>query len=1102
MPAMLLGANKALAGKRNWKAAAFLLASLPQLELQADEISYGAAIANSKDRSDAFSYSTLLTMPPWSLALEWLHGMRPLALPPDVFCFSSSLTSLKRDSHWRSATQVLQSMTQQQIEGNSVTSDITTSLCGWQRALSNFNFNSRSLPSIILAFTGAWSQCLHFWSFQQTLFTSSALMTQLQRQMRWEMALIHLEGGNFEDHRASHATIMALKEAGRWLDALSLFGSMERRRLRLDSFSYAAAQPEGQRWKVQFSLLQDMRDSLHILSDMLLSAQDVDAACFNAVISSCEASGDWQIALALLHQMIAISLRQDAYSYSAVMNTVSVDQWPLALHFFNKLNSHGIKRTVIVFNTALNAVLHAAFKEATQLSSLSILKPMELAQLWRYLAMLGIQPSSIFQERLRVETERKLGDFTLEQLVLVAWGTSAFQSLEAQQILDLTQRRRLDRRRERTDSTFWRQNLLGILHACSFSGSLSRRCIHAVDLVLRSWGRSLDVNGTQEMGPLEGLQTSDTNVPTVVMDFKDRMVMLKPVDWEVQDDNMEQQMVSFLQQNGLAAPILQDKSFGQGFLHRLDVPSSGLLLLAKTYEAHCDLSVQLAAGFLERDYSVLVHGWAINRNITAQLYWRQAPKTKADGHGKPSFTEVQVLQHFTTTSGTVSLLGIRIFTGRQHQIRAHCAHVGHPSLTDGKYSSSATYAADKQFSSHNALHRQRLAFRDLHGQSHEVTIPMKNYMGCAALRSCERKGKEIWITCPDGYETDCEAGCVPLRTQCREEEVDLISWLRRHGGFIDARLQIGDGPLGRGLFAKEDIAATDLLLSIPLELIMTDKSSPCAAIKQLRNELQRGECSFYWPYLKTLHGVEPFVPDMWSFEERSLLDGLPTPQGGWQSYTQRYFADCLDVNADALTLQALMLYHTRAGPFGMSPIYDLMNHGYNVTFHGFDAEEGEKGTFWVRAASDIKAGGELLNSMMNGVAFRPGIAPGMHSEDFDGAPEIFRSYGFLESPPVMWWFQGLERHAWIQMDTQGSMVWFQDTEHGPGTNLEALLVDGESTLLQLEELPSGKISGKSPVTEAWSLNREMAMQYKEAFINALKAAMQAARMELNQREEL
>ena len=43
-------------------------------------------------------------------------------------------------------------------------------------------------------------------------------------------------------------------------------------------------------------------------------------------------------------------------------------------------------------------------------------------------------------------------------------------------------------------------------------------------------------------------------------------------------------------------------------------------------------------------------------------------------------------------------------------------------------------------------------------------------------------------------------------------------------------------------------------------------------------------CSFYWPYLKTLHGMEISVPDVWSFEERSLLDGLPKPHGGWQSY--------------------------------------------------------------------------------------------------------------------------------------------------------------------------------------------------------------------------
>ena len=39
---------------------------------------------------------------------------------------------------------------------------------------------------------------------------------------------------------------------------------------------------------------------------------------------------------------------------------------------------------------------------------------------------------------------------------------------------------------------------------------------------------------------------------------------------------------------------------------------------------------------------------------------------------------------------------------------------------------------------------------------------------------------------------------------------------------------------------EEDVATGDLLLSIPLDLIMEDKQSPCAAIKHLRNELQRG----------------------------------------------------------------------------------------------------------------------------------------------------------------------------------------------------------------------------------------------------------------------
>jgi 23S rRNA pseudouridine955/2504/2580 synthase len=45
--------------------------------------------------------------------------------------------------------------------------------------------------------------------------------------------------------------------------------------------------------------------------------------------------------------------------------------------------------------------------------------------------------------------------------------------------------------------------------------------------------------------------------------------------------------------------------------------------------------------------------------------------------------QVKVSKYFLALSSAVTLLAIRIFTGRQHQIRAHLAHVGHPVLTDG-----------------------------------------------------------------------------------------------------------------------------------------------------------------------------------------------------------------------------------------------------------------------------------------------------------------------------------------------------------------------------------------------------------------------------------
>ncbi|CAE7750587.1 unnamed protein product [Symbiodinium pilosum] len=134
----------------------------------------------------------------------------------------------------------------------------------------------------------------------------------------------------------------------------------------------------------------------------------------------------------------------------------------------------------------------------------------------------------------------------------------------------------------------------------------------------------------------------------------------------------------------------------------------------------------------------------------------------------------------------------------------------------------------------------------------------------------------------------------------------------------------------------------------------------------------------------------------------------------------------------------------------------------------------------------------------------------MHADDFDGAPEIFRNYGFIEKPPVMWWFNSVKtehRHAWIQLDDDGATSWFADTEdHGPGTNLTGLVLEGEALLedLKVREERMGLLVGAGSEDEPFSFqgsnggkHRRMALAFRQAFKTALKAAIKAAKAETN-----
>ena len=124
-----------------------------------------------------------------------------------------------------------------------------------------------------------------------------------------------------------------------------------------------------------------------------------------------------------------------------------------------------------------------------------------------------------------------------------------------------------------------------------------------------------------------------------------------------------------------------------GIVHRLDKDTSGVMLAAKTDEAHNALAEQFAARRVERAYWALVWGvpamrqGRIEGNIGRAKRNRKKMAVVRSG-GKPAATRYKLVERY---GNTASLLECRLETGRTHQIRVHLAHLGHPVIGDPLY---------------------------------------------------------------------------------------------------------------------------------------------------------------------------------------------------------------------------------------------------------------------------------------------------------------------------------------------------------------------------------------------------------------------------------
>jgi 23S rRNA pseudouridine1911/1915/1917 synthase len=121
-----------------------------------------------------------------------------------------------------------------------------------------------------------------------------------------------------------------------------------------------------------------------------------------------------------------------------------------------------------------------------------------------------------------------------------------------------------------------------------------------------------------------------------------------------------------------------------GLVHRIDKDTSGLLVVARTLEAHGALVAALAAHDIEREYLALCTGAMTGGGTVDEPIGRhrtQRIKMAVRRDGRAAITHYRIEQRFRAHT----LARVRLETGRTHQIRVHLAHVGYPIVGDPVY---------------------------------------------------------------------------------------------------------------------------------------------------------------------------------------------------------------------------------------------------------------------------------------------------------------------------------------------------------------------------------------------------------------------------------
>lgn len=275
-----------------------------------------------------------------------------------------------------------------------------------------------------------------------------------------------------------------------------------------------------------------------------------------------------------------------------------------------------------------------------------------------------------------------------------------------------------------------------------------------------------------------------------------------------------------------------------GIVHRLDKDTSGLLLVALDEPARLALSAAFARREVTKEYLALVSGLPpaagecrepLGRHPAARIKMAVVPESRG---GKPAHSQWTRL--WAAPEHNVSLLAVRIHSGRTHQIRVHFAHLGYPLLGDKLYAPKAIQAqAPRQM-----LHAWRLAFRHPGtGEEMRFACPPPADLPAAALAACCRTQRVIITGNPGSGKSALAKQLSRLGVPVLSADAVVADLYGPHG---EAAAWIGRR-WGEGLLAADGGVDKNALLSA-----MRDNAGLRREVEEMVHPLVREAVVAFW----------------------------------------------------------------------------------------------------------------------------------------------------------------------------------------------------------------------------------------------------------------